>query len=63
MSVPVLHLTVQRHTINVTNETFVKLSVGSCPPSSDRAVNGNGDRLSDYGAVGHFRRELIEVAA
>ena len=38
----VLHITMHGHTIIIT-ETFVNLSVGSCRPSSDRAVNANGD--------------------
>ena len=34
-----LHTTIHRHTTIVTNETVVNSSVGSCSPSSDRAIN------------------------
>ena len=54
----VLHITVQRHTTIVTNETFVNSTVGSYMRSNDRAVNANGDQVSDYSAHGHFRHEL-----
>ena len=43
--------------------TFVKSSVGSYTPSSDRVTNANGNRVSDFIANDHFRQKLYKVGS
>ena len=54
----VFYITVHRHTTKVTSEAFVNSSMESCRASCDRADYANGNRISDYTALGHFRHEL-----
>ena len=54
----VFYTTVHRQTTIVTSETFVNSIMGLCRTSCDRADNANGDRTSDYTALGHVRHEL-----
>ena len=42
----------------MTSEALVNSSMESCRASYDRADNANGDHISDYTALGHFRNEL-----
>ena len=57
------YLTVHRHTTIVTNETFVNASVGPRKPSIDRGKNANGDRVSDFSALDHFRHKMHRVGS
>ena len=54
----IFDIIVHRHTTIVTSEAFVNSSMESSRPSCDRADNANGNRISDYTALGHFMHEL-----
>ena len=59
----VVYTTMHRHITIMTSETFVNSSMESCMASGDRAVNANGERVSDYSAHGHSRHELYRAGS
>ena len=54
----ILHCCAQAYYNRDLSEAFVNSSMESCSASCDRADNANGDRISDYTALDHFRHEL-----
>ena len=59
----VFYITVHRHTTIVNSEAIVNSSMEWCRVMYDRSDNANGDRISDYTTLGHFRRELYRYGS